>query len=488
MPYLELRFHIEDYNIKKTEGLIPIFYSQVKFKIMAKKAKKIQTTKGLKLEIVNPFAAGIDVSSTEMQVCVPQQFAADNNRRFGTFTEDLRSISAWLKICGITTVAMESTGVYWVQLFMTLEADGFDVLLVNAKAIKNIGEKKTDEVDAEWIMLLHSYGLLKASFQPDNQARRIRNIARHRDSLLKSSSREVLHMQKAMELMNIKLVNVISDILGKSGQEIIRAIISGERNPQKLAELADNRCKASKETIQKSLEANWDEDLIFILEQSYNLYIFYQNQMKDCDKKIEKIANEYLTEINLLNTDIQFVKSLKKKAQKNTVTIDIEKIATQMWGVNLMRIPGISDSAMLKLVGELGHNFAEKFETYKHFTCWCNLCPNNKISGGKLLSSKIPKRKNPVGIILRQAANSLKVSKTPLGFYFRRVQSKSGYLAATVATANKLAKIIFTLVKTKSEFDDTFARYSEEEILKKKLIVAQKNIIKLQNKILKNAE
>jgi hypothetical protein len=292
---------------------------------MAKKAKKIKTSKGLKLEVVNPLAAGIDVSSTEMQVCVPEHCDGDNNRRFGTFTEDLHAISSWLKACGITTVAMESTGVYWVQLFMRLQADGFDVLLVNAKAIKNIGEKKTDQVDAEWIMLLHSYGLLKASFQPDNQARRIRNLSRHRDNLLRSSSREVLHMQKAMELMNIKLANVISDILGKSGQSIIQAIIGGERNPETLALLADSRCKAPKEIIQKSLNANWDEDLIFMLNQSYNLYLYYQKQMQDCDKQIEKIAREYLAEIDVVGAE-NLSRVNKKKALKIKLLLMLKKL------------------------------------------------------------------------------------------------------------------------------------------------------------------
>jgi hypothetical protein len=283
---------------------------------MAKKARKIKTKQGIKLEIVNPHAAGIDVSSTEMQVCVPEDRDADNNRKFGTFTEDLHSISLWLKSCGITTVAMESTGVYWVQLYLLLENDGFEVLLVNAKAIKNIGEKKTDEVDAEWIMLLHSYGLLKASFQPDNMARSIRNISRHRDNLLKSASREVLHMQKSMELMNIKLVNVISDILGKSGQAIIQAIIAGERDPKRLAALADPRCKSSKETIEKSLTANWSDDLLFMLAQSYNLYQFYQTQMQACDKKIETLASNYIAEINIGEQEKTCLRSLKKKQKK----------------------------------------------------------------------------------------------------------------------------------------------------------------------------
>jgi transposase len=450
---------------------------------MAKKAKKIKTSKGLKLEIVNPNAAGIDVSSTEMQVCVPENRDADNNRRFGTFTEDLHQISSWLKACGITTVAMESTGVYWVQLYMRLEEDGFDVLLVNAKAIKNIGEKKTDEVDAEWIMLLHSYGLLKASFQPDNRARRIRNLSRHRDNLLRASSKEVLHMQKSMELMNIKLANVIGDILGKSGQDIIQAILCGERDAKRLAGLADPRCKASKETIEKSLTANWDDDLLFMLEQSYRLYLNYQKFMQDCDKKIENIALEYLSQINAGEAEMECLRALKKKAPKNAVSIDIENYAFKMWGVNLMQIPGISDAALLRLIAELGHDFIDKFESYKAFCCWANVAPNNKISGGKLLSSKIPKRKNPVGQILRSSANSLKANKSPLGFYFRRIQAKSGYIPAIIATANKLGRIIYTMVKTKTEFNESFISINEEKRLKNKLIKTQKELEKIQNQL-----
>jgi hypothetical protein len=384
-----------------------LFYPQ-SYIIMAKKAKKKKTSKGLKPEVVNPNAAGIDVSSTEMQVCVPEDRDGDNNRCFGTFTEDLYLIAEWLKSCGIDTVAMESTGVYWVQLYMTPEASGFDVLLVNAKAIKNIGEKKTDEVDAEWIMLLHSYGLLKASFQPDNQARRIRNLSRHRDNLMKASSREVLHMQKSMELMNIKLTNVISDILGKSGQAIIRSVLEGERDAGVLASLADPRCKSSKETIEKSLVANWDEDLLFMLKQSFDLYHYLQTQMKDCEKQIGSILKEYTSCVQQQQEAAgECPRSKKVKAGKNMISIDMENYAYRLWGVNLARIYGVSDAALLRLLGELGHDFTSRFATYKEFCCWANVTPNNKISGGKLLSSKVPKRKNPVGLILRSSANSL---------------------------------------------------------------------------------
>jgi hypothetical protein len=289
--------------------------AKIKKKI-TKKAETLKTKKGIELKIVNPDAAGIDVSSTEMQVCVPIDRATENNRRFGTFTEDLHSIAKWLKECKITTVAMEATGIYMVQLYMVLEEYGFEVFVVNAKAIKNIGEKKTDQIDAEWIMLLHAYGLLKPSFQPDNMARRIRNIARHRENLLRASSKEVLHIQKSMELMNIKLSNVISDILGKSGQTIIKAIVDGERDANKLAELADPRCKSTKEIIEKSLVANWDDDLLFVLKQSYELYLYYQAKIKECDKEIEKILKEYLVKINIDENQKEILWSLKKKLKK----------------------------------------------------------------------------------------------------------------------------------------------------------------------------
>jgi DNA-binding protein YbaB len=447
------------------------------------KAKKIKTKNGLSLSIVNPNAAGVDVSSTEMQVCVPEDRDSDNNRSFGTFTEDLHCISSWLKSCNIDTVAMEATGVYWVQLYMILEADGFDVLLVNAKAVKNIGEKKTDEVDAEWIMLLHSYGLLRASFQPDNYARSIRNLSRHRDALLRSSCKEVQHMQKAMELMNIKLTHVISDILGKSGQAIISAIIAGERDASKLASLADPRCKSPKEVIEKSLVANWDGNLLFMLEQSFEHYHFLQNQMKDCEKKIEKILQEYIETLPSEQTEKECPKSNKVKAKKNEISIDIEDYSCKVFGVNLMCIKGVSDSTVLKLVGELGYNFTDKFESYKEFCCWANIAPNNKISGGKVLSSKVPKRKNQVGLILRASANSLKASNTPLGLYFRRIQSRSGYIPAIIATANKLGRIIYTMVKTQTEYDESLLKVNEKERLRKRLKKIQKEIEKIENQL-----
>jgi hypothetical protein len=234
---------------------------------------------------------------------------------------------------------------------MRLVADGFDVLLGNAKAIKNIAEKKTDEVDAEWIMLLHSYGLLKASFQPCNDAREIRNLTRHRDNLLRNSSQEVQHMQKYMELMNIKLCNVISDILGKSGQNIISAIIKGERDPKVLASLADPRCKASREEIEKSLQANWDENLLFTLKQSFDLYHYIQKQMEETEKKVETLILKYKASIpETMVHKNQCKRSMKTEATQNKISIDIEQYAHEFWGVNIMNIPGLKKGTLFRLL------------------------------------------------------------------------------------------------------------------------------------------
>jgi hypothetical protein len=294
-------------------------------------------------------------------------------------------------------------------------------------------------------------------------------------------------MQKAMEMMNIKLVHVISDILGKSGIAIIEAILQGERDAGRLASLADPRCKASLQTIEKSLAANWNEDLIFMLQQSYHCYLFYKQQMRECDRKMEDIAKEYLAHVHSSAVVLENLRSQKKNRHRNAITFDVEAYAFGLWGVNLMRVPGINDVTALSLMGELGHNFTHRFDTYKQFCCWCNVAPNNKISGGKILSSKVPKRKNAVGILLRTVANNLRASKSPLGFFFRRIQSRSGYMSAVVATANKLARIIYVMVKEKREFDESYINLNEEEILRKRLLATQKTLEKIQEKMKKIA-
>ena len=441
---------------------------------MAKLAKKIKTKQGLKLDVVNPNAAGIDISSTEMQVCVPLGRDVTNNRVFGVYTKNLHEISEWLTKCKVTTVAMESTGIYWLPLFRVLKEDGFDVLLVNAREAKNYSGKKTDEADAEWLMLLHSYGLLKPCYQPDNISRQIRNLVRHRENLVRSSSREILHIQKEMEQMNLKLDNVFSDVLGKSGQAIINAILEGERDAEKLASLADWRCKKSKGEIMLSLQATWDDDHLFVMRQSHDLYLYYQKMIELCDKKIESILSQYTAQID--ESSVEIVRSNKPRQAKGNVGMDVEKYAFSLWGVNAMRVPGISQNSLMKLVAELGADFTRKFPDVKHFVSWANLVPNNMISGGHLLSSKIPKRKNPVGFVFRQCANSLKSSKEPMGEYFRHIKARGGHMQAIVATAKKLATIFYIMVERKQEYDiSVYSSHRKTQL--------SKNIAKLRYKL-----
>ena len=445
---------------------------------MAKLATKRKTGKGLRLEVVNSNAAGIDISPKEMQVCVPVDRDENSNRKFGVYTEDLNNIVEWLKSCHIDTVAMESTGVYWLPIFRVLKESGFDVILVNASDVKNYSGRKTDASDAEWLMMLHSYGLLKPCFQPENIARTMRSLIRHRDNLIHSATREVLHLQKAMEQMNLKLDNVFSDILGKSGQAIIKAILDGERDPKKLSALADSRCKTSKAEIEKSLQATWDEEHLFEMKQSNSLYQTYQQLIMECDSKINEIATRYAAMVDA--PKVQLLRSEKRNAKKNLIGFDVEKAAYELWGVNVMRIPGMSRGSLMRLLGELGADFTDKFPTVKHFVSWANLVPNNKISGGALLSSKVPKKKNPVGIVFRQAANTLKAAKCPLGDYFRHMRAKGGYLQAMVATGKKLATIFYTMIQCKVEYDEDVYRKHRKTELQNKVLYLQKRLQRME--------
>ena len=445
---------------------------------MAKLATKRKTGKGLRLEVVNSNAAGIDISPKEMQVCVPVDRDENSNRKFGVYTEDLNNIVEWLKSCHIDTVAMESTGVYWLPIFRVLKDSGFDVILVNASDVKNYSGRKTDASDAEWLMMLHSYGLLKPCFQPENIARTMRSLIRHRDNLIHSATREVLHLQKAMEQMNLKLDNVFSDILGKSGQAIIKAILDGERDPKKLSALADSRCRTSKDEIEKSLQATWDEEHLFEMKQSNSLYQTYQQLIMECDTKINEIATRYAAMVDA--PKVQLLRSEKRNAKKNLIGFDVEKAAYELWGVNVMRIPGMSRGSLMRLLGELGADFTDKFPTVKHFVSWANLVPNNKISGGALLSSKVPKKKNPVGIVFRQAANTLKAAKCPLGDYFRHMRAKGGYLQAMVATGKKLATIFYTMIQCKIEYDEDVYRKHRKTELQNKVLYLQKRLQRME--------
>lgn len=394
--------------------------------------------------ILYPNAAGIDISSKEHYVAVNPDRSDTPIRSFGAFTEDLHELANWLRQCSVTTVAMEATGIYWVSLYLVLEDAGFEVVLVTAKHVKNVRGKKTDVSDAEWIRQLHSCGLLSASFQPDTFTRKLRTYMRHRKNLIEMSATHIRMMHKALEQMNIKVQHVIADITGKSGQEIIKAMVSGERDAKTLADLCDRRVKASKESIIKSLEGVWKEEHIFELEQSYTLFHTYHEKIQECDRQIEKHLLEK-------SGGIAHQGKQKFKTNKNNLNFESVEILKSIIGTDLTEIYGITTTNAVEIISEVGLNMG-KWPTVKHFTSWLNLAPNNKISGGRVLNSRIPKKKNNAGQFFKLAAFAIQRSKNWLATFYHRIKARRGTGKAVIATARKIASIFYKLVKDKVAF------------------------------------
>ncbi len=443
------------------------------------KSKKEQVKKISQLQVINLKAAGIDVSDTEMMVAYPINLEQLEVRAFGCFTSDLHLIAKCFKENGITSIAMESTGVYWVALFLLLQEYGFEVCLVNAKHVKNVTGRKDDESDAEWIQKLHSCGLLKASFQPDNMTRTLRSIVRHRKNMVRTSSIYLNRMQKALELMNIKLHTIISDIDGKTGLRIVEAILAGERNAEVLADMRDRRIKASREEIIKSLEGYWTTEHLFELRQCYKLYCEHQNMIEECDKEIEKQLIEQIASKN--GGVIPDIPKSKRKASngKHKISFNLTANLAEVLGVDVTQVFGISEISALTIMSEIGTDMS-KWKSEHHFTSWLGLAPNTKISGEKVISSRIQKKKHYAGQAFRMAANSLYHSKSPLGDYYRRIRAKAGAAKAVVATARKLAIIFYKMVSNKEAFspsalEDYQQKYKEKKInqLKKKIALLE---------------
>ena len=405
--------------------------------------------KKAKLRLLNPNAAGIDVASEVHYVAVPPDRCEQSVRSFGSFTDDIHDIAKWLIECNIDTVAMESTGIYWVQLYLILEEYGIEVFLVNARHIKNVTGRKSDVLDCQWIQELHSYGLLSASFQPDNITRELRTYMRHRKSLTESYSQQILHMQKAFEQMNIKLHNVLTDICGKSGQSIINAILNGEQDAEILINYVDPKVKASKKEIIKSLKGIWREEHLFELKQAYELYLIFKAKIGECDHQIEKT----LQKIGQGEDAGNKASEIKRRVySKNRLHFNGTQYLYNILGVDITKVFGISELTAIEIISETGINM-NKWKTKKHFASWLNLAPNNRISGGKLLKSKKSKRKNKAGQAFLMAAFAVQRSDNWLGQYYRRMKAKNGPLVATKATARKLAIIFYEMVKNRTEFN-----------------------------------
>lgn len=401
----------------------------------------------ISMEIVNPKAAGIDVGSRSHWVAVGQQ--ESDIREFGVFNQDLFEMAEWLHQNHIKTIAMESTGTYWQNLYAVLISKGFHVILCNGKFTKNIKGKKTDVKDCQWIQKLHSLGLLSSSFLPDEKTEQLRTYCRHRANLLHNAASTSKKMQKYLRLLNLRLDVVVNDICGLTGLLIIRAICNGETNPQKLAALRHGNCRKSEEEIARALQSNGRKDYLFALQQELDTYDHLQNKITACDKMIHQMLNEIIdNDDNKKQHHID--PKTHKRINKNTPKdIDLNLKSYQMFeGTDLLAIEGMSHSTVLSLMSEVGLEGIKKFPSAKHFCSWLRLAPNNKVSGGKVLSSKIPKGSNRLKIALRNAANAIGNLKdsTPLRDFFQRISFRKGRVSAVSATARKLAVIIWNMV------------------------------------------
>lgn len=405
-------------------------------------------------------AAGIDIGASEIYVAVPEDRSERPVKKFDTFTDDLHAAAKWLKKCGIKSIAMESTGVYWIPVFQILDAYGFDVVLVNARHVKNVPGRKTDVQDCQWLQYLHSVGLLRGSFRPSQEICAVRSLLRHRDTMVKSSSSKIQHIQKALTQMNLQIHNVISNIVGVTGLAIIDAILTGERDPEVLADLRDSRIKADKLTIAKSLTGDFRAEHIFALKQSVQSYRNYREMIHDCDIEIERHLKRFESRIDLDNLPGPPKKPTRKKARQNELNFDLKMHMHRLLGSDLTQIDGVSDLTAHVFFTEVGPDLS-KFSTVGHFCSWLGLSPQNKISGGKILSAGTRPGSNRFAHALRMSANSLWNSKSYLGNYFRRMRSRHGAPKAITATAHKLARIIYHLVKNQKEFDETV--FAEEE-------------------------
>jgi len=411
--------------------------------------------------IVFADSAGIDIGAREIYVAVPADRDPENVRRFGTFTEDLHAIADWLIRCRIKSAAMEATGVYWIPLFQVLEVRGLEPVLVHAQHVKNVRGRKSDVSDCQWIQHLHQSGILSGSFRPDDLTVQIRTLLRHRQGIIKDASMHTQRMQKAFNQMNIQLHHVLSDITGSSGRAIIEAIIKGERDPKKLSALRDPRVKASVETIVKALQGDWRKEHLLTLKQNYEAWLFYQQQITELDEQMEAFYQQFQDQLE----PTPELPSEKRKAP--APCFDLRSHLHRMCGVDLTEVPGVNTISVQKILSEIGLDMS-RWKSVKHFTSWLGLCPNNKITGGKVIGAATRKVKSPAAHMFRMCAWTWSNSKSALGDYFRRKRAKSGAPEAVTAAAHKLARIVYHLLSTKQSYKESHFAQAEEEAFRRK--------------------
>jgi len=427
------------------------------------------------LKKVNLNAAGIDVGSDRHVVAVPPGRDEVSVRECGAFTSDLHALADWLERCGVTTVAMESTGVYWIPLFEILEQRGFEVKLVDARQVKNVSGRKSDVLDCQWLQQLHTYGLLAGAFRPPDQICVLRGYMRQHEMLVQASSMHIQHMQKALQQMNLLLHNVVSDITGVTGMKIIKAMIAGERKGEQLAQLRDRRCQSSAATIAKALEGNYREEHLFALTQAVSLYETYQAKIAECETAIARYL-ESQTKLN--DQDPPAGDKASRDRDRLRGGVDVRSQLYKLTGVDLFNLPGLGADTLLTLAGEVGFDMTP-WTSEKHFTSWLALCPGTKKSNRKILSRKTKRSANRAAAAFRIGAASLARSKTALGAFYRRIKSRVGPAEAVTATARKLAVLYYSLLKYGSAYIEIGQATYEQNYQQRRLQTLQKQALAL---------
>jgi transposase len=446
---------------KTTNHSTPNHWDEMNRKQRREMMRKMQSA-DLSLEVVHPDAAGIDIGNESHYVAVPPTRDSQPVRRFGCTTAELKEMANWLKQCGIRTVAMQSTGVYWIAVYDILEQAGLEVYLVNARDTKNLPGRKSDVQESQWLMKLHTYGLLRNSFRPTQEIRTMRTYWRQRNDLVQSAGRHIQRMQKALTQMNLQLANVLSDVSGMTGQAIIKAILAGERDPHKLAAFRDCRVKASEEEIARSLEGNWQEDLLFLLKQEQEGYEFCQKQMAACDQQLEQYLQQRKDQSQGASLPEEKRKCRLTKKRGNTPQFDLRANLFRMTGTDLTRIDGIDVMTATTILSEAGWNMS-KWETEDHFVSWLRLCPDNRISGEKIIGKHRLPTNNRIHVALKMAATTLRLSNTYLGAQFRRLRTKLGAPIAIKAMAAKLARLIYRMLRYGMKYVDRGVKFYEAQ-------------------------
>ncbi len=421
------------------------------------KSKQVQS-----LPVINPNAAGIDIGASFHVVAVPPDRGDESVRTFKAFTGDIEKMADWLVRKGITSVAMESTGVYWVAVYEILEQRGIEAVLSNARDTRSVPGRKTDVNDAQWIQRLHACGLLRASFRPESLIVELRTYLRVRERLLDYAAVHIQHMQKALTFMNVQLNLVVADITGVTGMRIVRAIINGESNPVTLSEFRDPRCRASKATIQAALEGNYQPEHVFALRQAIVMYDAYQVQVHECDTEIEQVIIKLSANKKLPGTPMPKAKHRTK--QPNRLNFDVREKLYHLVGADLTQIHGLGPYLALRMISECGTDMS-KWPTSKHFTSWLTLCPGSKISGGKILSAHSRKSSNRIVAHLRLAATTVGRTSTALGAFYRRLSARIGKAKAVTATARKIAILFYNAMRYGMQYKDPGADQYERNYL-----------------------